>query len=138
MDFNYDHMCFACGEGNQKGLKLKFFNEGNKIITEFTATEEHQGYPGIMHGGLITTILDELMSRSVNSLGYYGVTARMETRFRKQVPLGQKIRYESEVLNIKKKIIDVVGKAFFDNGKLAVETQGRFMVMGDLKDLENG
>ena len=136
MNFNYDHMCFACGEGNNKGLKLKFFSQGNKTITEFTASEEHQGYPGIMHGGLITTILDELMSRSVNSLGYFGVTARMEIRFRQQVPLGEKIRCESQVIKVKKKIIDVEAKAFFENGKLAAESQGRFMIMGDLENLK--
>ncbi|SMB85278.1 Acyl-coenzyme A thioesterase PaaI, contains HGG motif [Desulfonispora thiosulfatigenes DSM 11270] len=137
MDFNYDHMCFACGEGNVKGLKLKFFKEGNKIITEFIASEEHQGYPGIMHGGLITTILDELMSRSVNSLGFFGVTARMEIRFREQVPIGEKIRYESKIINERKKVVDLEGKAILPNGKIAAETMARFMIMGDLKDFEN-
>lgn len=134
MDFFYDHMCFACGERNPKGLHLKFKIEGDKVITKFIPQREHEGYPGMMHGGLITTVLDEVMARSINLLGLHGVTARLEIRFREPVPIGQEITFESVITHSYRKIIDLEGKAFLPDGKLAAQAQARFMVIGKIEE----
>jgi len=135
VEFFYDHMCFACGNQNPKGLHLKFkAEEGNKVKTLFTPQKEHEGYPGVMHGGLITTILDEVMARSINMLGYNGVTARLEVRFREPVPIGQEITFEANITNARKTIVDLEAKAYLPNGKICAEAVARFMVIGQLEE----
>ncbi|NLT94069.1 MAG: PaaI family thioesterase [Clostridia bacterium] len=134
MEFYYDHMCFACGERNAKGLHLKFDIDGDKVRTVFIPQKEHEGYPGLMHGGLITTILDEVMARSVNLLGLHGVTARLEVRFREPVPIGKEITFESIIVNSRHKVVDLESKAFLPDGKLAAQAQARFMVIGEMKE----
>ncbi|MDK2824164.1 MAG: hypothetical protein PWQ67_347 [Clostridia bacterium] len=134
MEFSYDHMCFACGNQNPIGLHLKFTVEGDRVKTTFTPQKQHEGYPGVMHGGLITTILDEVMARSVNILGLHGVTARMEVRFREAVPVGQEITFESRITNARKTIVDLEAKAFLPSGKIAAEALARFMVIGKMEE----
>ncbi|KJS19093.1 MAG: hypothetical protein VR72_20390 [Clostridiaceae bacterium BRH_c20a] len=134
MEFYYDHMCFACGNQNPIGLSLKFEVQGGKVKTHFTPQQVHEGYPGVMHGGLITTILDEVMARSVNMLGSHGVTARLEVRYREAVPIGQEITFESTITNARKTIIDLEAKAFLPSGKVAAEALARFMVMGKIEE----
>jgi len=133
MDFYYDHMCFACGEKNFKGLHLKFQADGDKVKTVFTPQAEHEGYPGIMHGGLITTVLDEVMARCVNLLGYHGVTARLELRFRESIPIGTAITFEAKIINARKKVVDLEAKAYLPDGKVAAEATSRFMVIGKME-----
>lgn len=134
MEFFYDHMCFACGEKNPIGLHLKFSIEGEKVKTFFTPKKEHEGYPGVMHGGLITTILDEVMARSINLLGFHGVTARLEVRFREPVPINQVITFESMITNSQKNVVDLNAKAYLPDGKLAAEAVARFMVAGKIEE----
>lgn len=130
MEFNYDHMCFACGVQNQNGLQLKFnFHPGYTVSTEFIPREEHQGYPGLMHGGLISTVLDEIMARCVNSLGFQGVTARLEVRFKKGVPLHQRIKVDAWMVNHRKSIVDTEAKVSSEEGEILAEANARFMIM---------
>ncbi|MCJ7751507.1 MAG: PaaI family thioesterase, partial [Armatimonadetes bacterium] len=63
MRLDVDDMCFACGKGNPIGLKLDFRFEGEEYVTEFEVRPEYQGWAGIVHGGLLATVLDETMAR---------------------------------------------------------------------------
>lgn len=82
--------CFACGKDNPIGLKLKFYQEGELAKAEFTPGELYQGWPGIVHGGILCTILDEAMGYAVIFNGIWSyVTARAETRFRNQARVGE-------------------------------------------------
>ena len=86
-----DNMCFACGKDNEisLGLDFKFIDEESKIVeAEFVPKEVHQGYKNIMHGGLISTLLDESMAKVVYMNGIEAVTAKMSTRFKKPVKIG--------------------------------------------------
>jgi len=56
--------CFACGERNEQGLKLVFRREGTRIYADFTPSPHHQGFPGLLHGGIIATLLDETLGRT--------------------------------------------------------------------------
>lgn len=134
MEFFYDHMCFACGNQNPYGLHLKFEADGEKVKTTFIPKPEHQGYPGIMHGGLITTVMDEVMARCVNILGLHGVTARMELRFREGIPIGEAIKVEASITNARKTVVDLKAYAYLPNGKVAAEAMARFMVIGKIEE----
>ena len=72
--------CFVCGENNTGGLQLHFDIDKEKqtLKTIFVAKPVYQGYDGIVHGGIITTLLDEAMAKLAYELGYKVMTASME------------------------------------------------------------
>ena len=76
MNLEDDHYCFVCGEENPSGLHLKFSANKGKIQTEFIPRKIHQGYKNIVHGGIISTLLDEAMVKAAlmqeHACGYGG------------------------------------------------------------------
>lgn len=134
LQLSYDQGCFACGEKNPQGLKLKFTYEQEVVKTTFVPTEIHQGYPGVMHGGLVSTILDEIMSWALQFQGFVGYTARLEVRFRKNVPLEQPLHFESRIIGKRGSLIDTEAKALSPEGEVMAEAKGRFMVFGNLEN----
>ncbi len=108
------NMCFACGKENSIGLKLDFQREENHVWASFTPDDLHQGYPGIMHGGLVTTLLDEAMAKVINLRGIKAVTATLEMKFRNPVPIGQPLKITGEMVEEKKRRCKL--KAWIENG----------------------
>jgi uncharacterized protein (TIGR00369 family) len=88
-------MCFACGLENASGLRLRFYDDGEReVYADFTIAPDHQGYPGIVHGGIIAAILDEVGGRALmigNPLRFF-VTVKLDIRYRQPVPVGQPLR----------------------------------------------
>lgn len=89
--------CFACGLENPFGLQLRFFTTApGEVTAEYTVPEHFQGYPGVVHGGVVAAMLDEVLVRSI--MGHEAdtprlmVTARMTVRYRKRVPVAQPLR----------------------------------------------
>ena len=94
--------CFICGVENPIGLKAQFYNmEDGSVMTLFKYLPEHQSFPQRVHGGLITTMLDELAMRAYWTIGeeIFGVTTSMETKFRKPVPYGVELIGKGEVIS---------------------------------------
>lgn len=84
--------CFVCGMENKNGLQLKFYqDEQGQVIAQTVVPERFQGYPGVVHGGVLASMLDEIAMRAamVDDHNRFMVTARMTLRYRKQVPVGQ-------------------------------------------------
>jgi len=84
-------LCFACGPRNDCGLRLQFVREGDTVKTTYSPTEHLQGFPGYAHGGVIGTLLDEVMSRVSVLENRWTMTARMDVRFRRPVLTGQTV-----------------------------------------------
>ena len=101
-----DHYCFVCGENNPSGLHLKFFIQEGKVFTEFIPRKIHQGYKDIIHGGLISTILDEGMVKAALMQGIPAVTAELTVRFRNPLLAGEKAIIEAAILKSNRKIIE--------------------------------
>lgn len=135
MELSYDHMCFGCGDKNPYGLKLRFEEEGEKIIASFRPSEFYQGYPGFMHGGIASTILDEVMSRCLNVLGHLAVTGRLEVRFRKKVPINQTLQCEGWIVKQKGPAVDTEGRIILADGSTAIEAKARFMIIGKMETI---
>lgn len=91
-----DQMCFCCGPRNPIGLKLKFEEtpEG-RTRTVWTPRQEHQGFKDIVHGGLVATVLDEVMIRMLYHRGIPAVTGTMETKLLKPLRAGRDYRFEA-------------------------------------------
>jgi len=91
MEFVADRMCFACGPDNPIGLRLQFHLEGDIYVTTLVADPAFQGYQDILHGGIVATLLDEVMARYVWEKYGPSATAKLEVRFRRPAPCGMPI-----------------------------------------------
>jgi len=101
-----DHSCFGCGERNPIGLKLTFFRQGEAVEASFTPRPEHEGYIGLVHGGIVATLLDEAMSWAViSATGRLMVTARMAIAFRRPVAVGQPLRVRGWVEQQQRRLV---------------------------------
>ena len=101
-----DHHCFVCGEKNPHGLHLKFSIHEGKVTSEFVPHKIHQGYKDIVHGGIISTILDEAMVKVALMQGLPAVTAEITVRFKNPLMVGERAIVEATITNMNKKIIE--------------------------------
>jgi uncharacterized protein (TIGR00369 family) len=124
VDLQDDSMCFVCGEKNSIGLKLKFETEGNKTKAVFIPKKEHQGYQDIVHGGILSTILDEAMTRLGYKLGLNTVTAKMEVNFRKPAYVGEKLFLEGEITKEEERKVFAKSKLTKEDGTLIADAEG--------------
>lgn len=84
--------CFVCGIENDYGLKMDFYSLGEGIVeTVYTVPERYQGYPGVVHGGIVASMLDEVVGRAAmaGDPNHFRVTAKLEIRYRRPVPIGE-------------------------------------------------
>ncbi|MBP2644699.1 MAG: ThioeSPTERase superfamily protein [Firmicutes bacterium] len=124
--------CFACGKLNPIGLKMQFSEQEDKYVAEFTPGQEHQSYDGIVHGGIISTLLDETMGRYYYIKGFHTVTAKLEVRFRHPTPIGQKITVIGWVTKERGKMIEMAAKTVLPDGTITAEGKAVLMIVGEL------
>jgi len=126
-------MCFVCGEKNELGLHAKFYEtDDNQLVALISPSDQHQGYPGRMHGGIAATILDETIARSISNgkdEQLWGVTIELKTRFRKPVPLGLELKVIGRVTNEGSRFFEGTGEIVLPNGEIAVTAEGKYMKM---------
>ena len=125
-------LCFVCGPRNRSGLRLRFEREGGVVTTTFRGREEHQGFPGYVHGGVITALLDETMSRVSLLEDRWTMTARMEVRFRRPVPVDQPVTAVAEKLEERRGFVEAAG------ARPAARRHGRGVRLRDLRVPERG
>jgi uncharacterized protein (TIGR00369 family) len=96
-----DHNCFGCSPSNPSGLQMKFFADGNKVFSNVTIPGHLCGWSNIAHGGVITTILDEIMSwAALHFLKHITMTKSMQIEFIKPVHIRRQLRAEGKVLEV--------------------------------------
>jgi acyl-coenzyme A thioesterase PaaI-like protein len=122
--------CFACGPKNPIGLKLVFQEEGDKYITQFTPGPEHQGYDGIVHGGIISTLLDEVMARYPYAKGLNTVTGRLEIRFRQATRVGQNLTITGWVTKQRGTMLELAGEVTLADGTVLAEGKATVVDVG--------
>ena len=127
MKLNDDGYCFICGPENPIGLKLDFHFDGRTIRTEFTSKKNYQGYANIVHGGIITALLDEAMVKLSIALGKPAVTARMDVRVRKSLAVGEKITVTAEINKETRKTIDALAKAVTKKDEVIASASGKLI-----------
>jgi acyl-coenzyme A thioesterase PaaI-like protein len=120
-----DGMCFCCGSKNPIGLKLQFemLPEG-RMRTEWTPRREHQGFKDIVHGGLVATLLDEVMIRLLYALGIRAVTAELSTRLLRPMRAGKRYRFESWLVEDKGRVVTAQAEGFDDESGERVASGG--------------
>jgi uncharacterized protein (TIGR00369 family) len=104
------HHCFACGALNEHGIHLDLHVDGDRCWTELALPERFQGWDGIAHGGIICTILDEVMAWSLAATDNWGLTARLNVAFKRPVRLGVPIRAEGWVTSIRRRLVETAAR----------------------------
>lgn len=125
-------MCFVCGIENPIGLKLKFYTDSEgRCITHFRPRPEHQGYPGRLHGGLISTLLDETMGRVLTGQNVWAMTGQLEIKFRKPVPLDEELTIIGELVHGRSRVYEARGEIRLSDGTILAEGNGIYIRIPD-------
>lgn len=127
---NISRMCMVCGKDNPLGLDARFLElENGELLGVFQPLEEHQSYPGRLHGGMSSAILDETIGRAINvqDREVWGVTIELTLKYRKPVPLDREVRAVGRITKDTKRLFEGTGEIVLDDGSVAVEASGRYM-----------
>ena len=123
--------CFVCGQRNPFGLHLVFRREEKSIVADFQPREEHQGFPGIIHGGIVAAVLDEALGRTslLGNNQEWTMTGRLEMRYRRYVPYGPLLRVRATLDTERSRMLQASGVLTLadDESALLVEATGTFL-----------
>ena len=123
-------MCLVCGLQNQFGLRTSFFELDNgELLGVFKPMEEHQSYPGRLHGGISAAILDETIGRAImiEKADIWGVTIQFSMRLKKPVPLDEEIRVVGRIDKNASRYFEGSGEILLSDGSVAVEGRGKYI-----------
>ena len=125
--------CFGCGQENPIGLKLSFRCDEGKAEAEFTPNELHQGWPGIVHGGIICTILDEAMSHTLDQQAINCLTAKAEIRFRRPAFVGEPLVVTGTMTMKRKKLVEARSVVTLKDGTIIAEGKSLMYIVSNEK-----
>lgn len=132
--------CFGCGELHPTGLHLvAHVGEALDITAQFTVTENHQGAPGLAHGGLLSLAFDEALGKLMWLLRAPAVTARLETDFLRPVPMGSVLYISASITGqVGRKVYsEAIGRLDGPDGDIAVRAASLFVIVPMKHFLEN-
>jgi acyl-coenzyme A thioesterase PaaI-like protein len=134
---DFQHWCFACGQLNPGGLRLDFEVSRDRAEARYTALQRHQGYDGLLHGGVVTALLDEAMGWAIFHQGIWGVTAKINVSFRQPVPIGADLRVVGEIARDRGRLIETRGTVRrADDGTVLAEAEATFLRMPEIRRRE--
>ncbi len=120
--------CFLCGMENPIGLKLAFYEtEEHRVVARFVPEEHHQGFPGVMHGGIACALLDEAIGRTLLHHDIWAMTIDLKVRFHKPVPLGEPLTVIGEMVRLRSRMMEGRGEIRLADGSLAVSAEARYI-----------
>ena len=128
MEYEDDHMCFACGKQNGAGLQLEFELIGDdRIRTEFTPPKQFQGWKDVLHGGIIATILDEVMVNGAYLRQIMAVTTKLQITLRHPAAIGERLIFYGQILKQGARTVNMKAWAEEENGRIVAEATGLLM-----------
>jgi acyl-coenzyme A thioesterase PaaI-like protein len=127
--------CFACGTANPVGLKMRFYRNGNAVYSDIKLGKHFEGWENMAHGGIISTILDEVMSWAIICFRKaFFVTRKMELKYVRPVPLHAALRARGRVMDEDRgPLIKTRGELFDDGGRILARSVGEFALVTEEK-----
>ncbi len=124
-------LCFVCGLKNKFGIHAHFYiTESQELIALFTPSEEHQSYPGRLHGGIASAVLDETIGRAILNkyeTEVWGVTIDLSVKFKKPIPLNEELKVIGRIINENSRFFEGNGEIVLANGDIAVTACGKYL-----------
>ena len=129
MKLEYYGYCWICGEKNKEGLQLRFDldKRAKAIQANFTPTETYQGYDGIVHGGIISALLDEAMAKLAFELGYNAVTAMLNVRFKNPAKVKERLTVRGEITQTNRRLVLAKASIHGEDGTLIAEGDSKMV-----------
>ena len=129
----HTHSCFVCGESNAIGLRQRFETDGRIVRTRFTPRAEHVGFQGVVHGGILATLLDEIMVWAC-AVGArkFGFCAEMTVRFHRPATPGAEVLVEAELVeNRRGRVFEAKAEVRNGAGEILASATGKYMPVRD-------
>lgn len=131
--------CFVCGEKNEQGLKARFFFQNGEAVTDIIADNRFEGYKGIFHGGIVSTILDEAMIKAILAENKFAVTAEITVRFHLPINVGDKLKISGKVIENKGRVFFTEARAVRNKTEIVASASGKCIeakpdLLGRLKE----
>lgn len=124
--------CFACGQSNPYGLRLKDFKfDGKFYSVQWTPSRHHQGWADIVHGGLVATLLDEVMTRILWDQGYHVATAELSVRYHRTAPMGEQLLARSWVVAGRRRYFEAAAEVLLADGSVVASAEAKFLIPRD-------
>ncbi|GMQ79320.1 MAG: hypothetical protein BMS9Abin02_1897 [Anaerolineae bacterium] len=104
---------------------MSFYDNGsNEVVSEYTVSEEYQGYPGVVHGGVVAAMLDEVVCRvaMIGDHHHFMMSVKMEIKYRHPVPTGEKLQLVGRIVRLRGRLGKATGEVILPDGTLAVES----------------
>ena len=121
--------CVVCGTQNPKGLRIDFVNESDGVCASWTPTDDWESFRGIIHGGIITTVLDEAMSKAVISRGWEALTAELKVRLRDRAYPGNSLQIRGWIISKRKRRILAEAKLTTNIGQEVAHAWATFLTI---------
>ncbi len=135
-------MCLVCGLKNPYGLKASFYElENRELVCLFNPSDHHQSYPGRLHGGITTALLDETIGRAImigREDSLWGVTVEFATKFKKPIALNQDLRVVGRITGESSRFFEGTGEILLRDGDIAATGVGKYikLPLGKIADFD--
>jgi uncharacterized protein (TIGR00369 family) len=123
-------MCMVCGCDNPFSLRSSFYElENEEIVAVCKPLQQHQSYPGRLHGGIAGAVLDETIGRAIfmKDENVWGVTVELNLKYHKPIPLDEELRVVARITRDTRKVFEGSGEILLGNGDVAVSACGKYM-----------
>lgn len=129
--FGKEQPCFGCGPNHPIGFHLRFAQRGEQVVTRFTPGEQYQGPPGLMHGGLVTTLADEIAAWAIiASKGRFGFTVDIKARLCKPVRIGVEVEGTGRIVKDNPRVVRTLVE-LHQEGALCYSGEFTFALLGE-------
>ncbi|MDK2896418.1 MAG: hypothetical protein PWP04_538 [Candidatus Atribacteria bacterium] len=127
MDFIDNNRCFLCGKNNPYGFQLNFDREGDITLASTQVPWHYQGFKGVVHGGIVASLLDEIMSQSIKNSGKFAVTGNLEVKYHRPCLTEKELLVKGWIAEVSGRLIKAKGEVIQDE-ELKAEGEGLFIV----------
>jgi uncharacterized protein (TIGR00369 family) len=118
----------VCGQDNPRGFRLRSRLEDGVVVIDYTAREEDVGYRHAVHGGVVMTLMDEVMTwAAILAAAQSCVMAEMTTRYRRPISAGTALRVEGRVVRDARRLLQTAGRVLSANGTVLAEAEGKYV-----------